>query len=553
MKSFMSDAVLGFELKNRGKWTMKTKIKKSAKKILSALVALAALQTTACAGLTAADIDSVLNQTSSQTSDFGDAPDGLDTRYGSGVSGLFPSRLATNGARHDDATKVALGLVDDSGLWPATIEADATDAADADGVQNIDQEPGESDHDEKDDGLLTLVFGDDEYESLKYVVTAADDAQDGTYYLNVLFDWNKDGKWEGLDVNGAAEWAVQNHEIDVTAGESARGVTEEFLTGLDAHPVWVRATLSEVPIAASAYPAGWDGTGHFALGETEDYFLTHHQVLNLEDEDGGLDGVTPSPINPRPIPVPGGGGGGGDTDACEETFYMAQTLCKGKSVTKLLTIGGFAPDAITAVSNNPGVADVSLNEANVTISGVSEGTTTISVTAVQGNCTYYLILTVTVKDCPKQRKAMIDCCSAEEIRRDPSLCENCHVVGRQHNQTNTAAGGGMIPETDMEGRKTNISKSFVIARDGGLIDVVTLYYDCDPCAEEEEFFTDDDIANFFSELDQTQFGGEDGLISDWSEYEDMTEHYDASFDEATYECATRYFQYFYEALEAGVY
>jgi hypothetical protein len=525
----------------------------------TSVVLLSLSLTVACAGVDFGEFASnAQNQNHAQ--DFGDAPDGLSSGYDVNITAGFPSRLSSNGAHHEDSSRVALGMLSEDGVWPATVETDATDTADADGVQNIDEEPGEANNDERDNGLFTLVFGDDEEATLEYAVTAAADATPGTYYVNVLFDWNKDGVWDGQDANGAQEWAVKNDEVTIMPGKTLNQRSPIFTTGVDAQPVWVRVTLSDTPVDAAAFPDGWDGTGAFAQGETEDYFLKNHQVIELNRDGKGVIGVPFNPFNPRPVPplppIGAGGGGSTDTDPCEYNFFMNQTICIDRSVTKLVTIDGFAPDTISAFSTNPGVASVSLNESNVTITGVSEGSATINVIATQGGCTYYLTVSVTVKPCVVAKKVRIDCCTPEEIRRDAGQCTNCHVVGRQHNQSNTLGGGGGVPEVDMEGEKTNVSKSFVVTRGGGLVDVITLYYDCDPCPEEpieDESYTDpveeevnawlDEIAeSFFGAYDQEQFGGSDGQIDTWEEYEDLVAHYDEDVDDATYECASRYFE-----------
>ena len=455
--------------------------------------------------------------------------------------------MSSNGARHSDVTKIALGWQDENKAWPNTAEEDAIDPSDPDGIQNIDEEPGESDNDDKDDGLLTYYFGDDEEATLEFAVTASQDSPQETYYLNVLFDWNKDGEWKGKSSNGASEWAVKNYKVQIKPGDVQTFRTDKFLTGTDVFPVWVRLTLSDKPIDESQYGEdGWDGTGDFQLGETEDYYLENQQVIRLLDEsDKGLYGVPFNPFSPRPIPPfpPIGGGGNGGNNSCQYNYAMNKTLCKGKSSHYLLTIGGFAPDSISANSTNSSIASVSLNEANVTITaGDTEGSATITVIAKQGNCTYYLTITVNVKDCPPKKKLRIECCSPEEIKRDPSQCKNCKVVGRQMNQTNTHGGGGMVPETSMTGVKTNVSKSYVLTRGGGLVDVITVYYSCDPCQTElGQFSWEDIVEDYFSELDHMMFGGADNYIESYAEYDELTYYYDQYYDQAIYECATRLF------------
>src|SRR5258708_2988542 len=67
-------------------------------------------------------------------------------------------------------------------------------------------------------------------------------------------------------------------------------------------------TLSDTPIDATAFPSGWDGTGEFAKGETEDYLLQDHVALDLKHVIGGKG---PGGGGTGPGTGPGGGTGGG--------------------------------------------------------------------------------------------------------------------------------------------------------------------------------------------------------------------------------------------------
>ncbi|EKD41465.1 MAG: Cell surface protein, partial [uncultured bacterium] len=260
------------------------------------------------AGIGGSALNSNDNASKVLAGEFGDAPDHMDSGYPSGIEALFPTLKASDGANHLDHTKVALGMINEKGDWPATTESDAIDPADSDGEPNLTYSPDQADQDHRDDGLLTLNFGSDEEASLEFSVTAAADSPQGTYYLNVLFDWNKDGEWKGTDINGAKEWAVQNMPVDINPDEEKTLKTPVFMTGDDTHPVWLRLTLSDTPVAATL-PDGWTGTGTFDLGETEDYYLDGTQVLPLDKDGVALPGV---PLNKRgPQPLPGGGGGGG--------------------------------------------------------------------------------------------------------------------------------------------------------------------------------------------------------------------------------------------------
>jgi hypothetical protein len=105
-------------------------------------------------------------------------------------------------------------------------------------------------------------------------------------YVNVLFDWNHDGVWQG--VSQCAEGAVPEHVLvnfPVPAG--FHGYLSElgpanFRVGPLGGYVWSRFTISETPVAE-----GWNGDGVFADGETEDYLLHVEEPLVFCDwEDG---------------------------------------------------------------------------------------------------------------------------------------------------------------------------------------------------------------------------------------------------------------------------
>ncbi|MBN1361571.1 MAG: LamG domain-containing protein [Sedimentisphaerales bacterium] len=91
-------------------------------------------------------------------------------------------------------------------------------------------------------------------------------------YLNVLMDWDQNGKWQGsaLGPDGPTpEHTLVNfpipHGFDGPLSElSPPGIA----LGPNAGYVWARFTISERPVAE-----GWNGDGVFTEGETEDYLL----------------------------------------------------------------------------------------------------------------------------------------------------------------------------------------------------------------------------------------------------------------------------------------
>src|SRR4029434_9267859 len=204
----------------------------------------------------------------------------------------FPSRLSQQGAHHLDLNDSAFGPFKADGSLSVSGENDATDAADTDGRQNIGQPAGDSDQDGYDDGLLTATFAPGVNNQVDFLVSVAPGAPKQTRYVNMLADWNQDGVWS--NASGQTEWIVQNMPIDVTPGTTATLKTPEFLAGALTSPVWLRMTLSDAPIDGSIYPAGWNGQGEFAVGETEDYLLTDHVAMPLPNKNGGGGGA-PTP------------------------------------------------------------------------------------------------------------------------------------------------------------------------------------------------------------------------------------------------------------------
>ncbi len=77
------------------------------------------------------------------------------------------------------------------------------------------------------------------------------------------------------------EWVVRNHTINLAPGTSALFTSPAFLWGwnslLGPQCFWMRMTISQVALEPSSYPDGWDGSGAFDTGETEDY-LFHPDV-----------------------------------------------------------------------------------------------------------------------------------------------------------------------------------------------------------------------------------------------------------------------------------
>jgi hypothetical protein len=106
-------------------------------------------------------------------------------------------------------------------------------------------------------------------------------------FVNVLFDFNGDGKWGGsflcpLSGNLVKEHAVENAPVGsgVVSPLSAIIGARPLVLGDEGY-VWARFTISDTPV-----PADWDGAGLFGSGETEDY-LFHVDAPSVAGVDDG--------------------------------------------------------------------------------------------------------------------------------------------------------------------------------------------------------------------------------------------------------------------------
>jgi uncharacterized repeat protein (TIGR01451 family) len=230
--------------------------------------------------------------------DFGDAPDSTDNHYASPniaysgpITGRFPTvwdgvpASAPSGPVHFDLTKVWLGEA-------VTPEAFADQGIDADGINNIlldaagTVDPNLADQDGADDGWLNprvpIVHCRQTF--LRVQVSRAAGTETGRMYLNVWFDGNRDGEWNGVapcqDARQRAhEWIVKNYVIDTSLIQGSQDLWIPTGLVLNEEPdqvAWMRFTLSESPAVHPATGALADGRGPaypagFKLGETEDY------------------------------------------------------------------------------------------------------------------------------------------------------------------------------------------------------------------------------------------------------------------------------------------
>lgn len=135
---------------------------------------------------------------------------------------------------------------------------------DEDNVPNINPYKGIANQDGHDDGLImpvNLIPG--ATNTVEFQVTTAVAAPIGLRYVNILFDWNQDGRW------GGNEWAVRNQHVDVLPGNSRLITSTPFMAGTTTGGCWMRMTLTRQPIEDT----NWEGSGSFEYGETEDYLI----------------------------------------------------------------------------------------------------------------------------------------------------------------------------------------------------------------------------------------------------------------------------------------
>ena len=249
--------------------------------------------------------------------DLGDAPDGTNnhakrmTAYTltsqSTVQGNFPTVFETSagqprGPLHMDPLAVAH-------LGPGvTLEFEADKGADEDPANNLNPARDGADKDGADDGvILPLNLAHGEFASFEYIVSVIQPNQE--MWVNVWFDWNRDGDW---DDNGTtypamvagnrkvSEWAVQNQYLYGLPTGTHKIAAPAFLAWhLDKGPekVWMRITLSEKPWKGGVTPGvlGNGGSGPidgYEIGETEDYLITPEGTCSLcqdRNSDGKID------------------------------------------------------------------------------------------------------------------------------------------------------------------------------------------------------------------------------------------------------------------------
>jgi hypothetical protein len=166
--------------------------------------------------------------------------------------------------------------------YGVTLENEADIGPDADPTNNLDPAADLSDADGSDDGVIVpLVLPDSEATKFDYVVTVID-PRATHLYVNVWFDWDRDGDWDDTlicdDGAEAPEWAVQNQELNLPGIGPHTLTTPAFRSWHpsvlgDLDPLWMRITLSDSPWNPSLGAGGAGPAQGYAAGETEDYYF----------------------------------------------------------------------------------------------------------------------------------------------------------------------------------------------------------------------------------------------------------------------------------------
>jgi hypothetical protein len=173
-----------------------------------------------------------------------------------------------------------------------TLEDEADIGPDQDPQNNILPLQDTANQDGGDDGVqVPLALPRCQETTFDYLVTVTGTVSP-QFYVNVWFDWNRDGDWDDVltcpEANSAPEWAVQNQLVFLPGpGGPYTFTTPSFLPWHPTEPpeeIWMRITLSEQPWTPSPEPgSGGSGSAHgYRFGETEDYYFVPQVPQVLE-------------------------------------------------------------------------------------------------------------------------------------------------------------------------------------------------------------------------------------------------------------------------------
>ena len=229
------------------------------------------------------------------TSDLGDAPD--RTNHFGALMTAFPGVPAFYPVVFDPALGAPQGPRFANPIRNGWLgqnfsgEQDADQLPDADAITNIGPPANAPNRDRFDDGVSPvnpngLNLPQCGQTRFRYIVTGAAAVPVPNAFVNVWFDWNRDGDWADQTTcttsTGAVvtvyEWAVQNQPVTITPG-GALWWTPWFysLHGGNSRDTWMRITIAHTPAPPSpaGLPDGRGPAGGYVYGETEDYFVVY--------------------------------------------------------------------------------------------------------------------------------------------------------------------------------------------------------------------------------------------------------------------------------------
>jgi hypothetical protein len=112
-----------------------------------------------------------------------------------------------------------------------------------------------------------------------------------TTFINILIDWNRDGMWfndPATSVNGnfIPEHCLVNFPVPPGfTGPLSLLTPPPIYAGPKGGHIWARFSITDVPVGQvdNAVDPGWDGSGEFLIGETEDYLFFVHPIIPLSN------------------------------------------------------------------------------------------------------------------------------------------------------------------------------------------------------------------------------------------------------------------------------
>lgn len=252
--------------------------------------------------------------------DFGDAPDDTHGPFLASYRGAFaevPGRFPTyapsdnagtdrRGPSHGMVSVLWLGGFAGDGMAAVSHDGGAESTLDDDDRPNLDRGALVADQDGFDDGWDVSHLPACGPVEVTFAVSAAGifaDLPTAGAYLNVVVDWDHDGRWGGAGAacgGEVAEWVVRDLEVVPEAGATI-AITRTITTGGEGD-VWVRLMIAEAPIGDGA--EDWDGSvaAAFALGETEDHRVcVGASVAACEAPSTGDDGPVEAGSEPEEV------------------------------------------------------------------------------------------------------------------------------------------------------------------------------------------------------------------------------------------------------------